>query len=205
MTVREQILSEATRLFAAHGFDATPLQEIADRVGIRKPSLLYHFPSKEALRTSVLEKIANHWNEALPRLLKGASSGEGQFENVLEELVAFFTTDPDRARVILREFLDRPEETGQLFGDHLRSWVAIVADHIRKGQAQGRVPEEVDPEAYVVHVINLVVAGLATYDGMGSLAIKEDDRQLRFQRHVRELLRVARRALFHPEPVLIEQ
>ena len=74
--VPTRILEEATRLFAARGFDGTSLSEIAGAVGIRKPSLLYHFPSKDALRRSVLEHMLSHWNELVPRLLKAATSGE---------------------------------------------------------------------------------------------------------------------------------
>jgi AcrR family transcriptional regulator len=198
--IRDQILSAATRLFAARGYAATPLQEIADAVGIRKPSLLYHFPSKLELRRSVFEKIAAHWNEALPRLLRAATSGPGQFDAVVEEMVAFFTADPDRARLIIRELLDRPDEVEAELGVHVRSWVAIVCDYIRKGQAQGRVYPDVDPEAYVVQVINLVIAGVATYDCLGALVASQSGAEQHFARHVRELLRVARRGLFLPEP-----
>jgi AcrR family transcriptional regulator len=198
--IREQILSAATRLFAARGYEATPLQEIADAVGIRKPSLLYHFPSKSELRRSVFEKIASHWNEALPRLLRAATSGPGQFDAVVEEMVAFFTADPDRARLIIREILDRPGEVEAQLGVHVRSWVAIVCDYIRKGQSQGRVYADVDPEAYVVQVINLVIAGVATYDCLGALVSAQRGADQHFTRHVRELLRVARRGLFVPEP-----
>ena len=57
MDVRSEILRTATRLFAAKGFDGTSLKDIADAGGIRKPSLLYHFPSKEQLRLAVLEQL----------------------------------------------------------------------------------------------------------------------------------------------------
>lgn len=200
MDVREKILSAAMRLFAARGFDATPLQVIADAVGIRKPSLLYHFPSKSALRRSVFEKIASHWNEALPRLLRAATSGHGQFDAVVEEMVAFFTEDPDRARLFIRELLDRPVEIEALIGAHVRSWVAIVCDHIRKGQERGRVYPDVDPEAYVVQVINLVIAGIATYESIGTLVAPQRDAEEHFGRYIHELLRVARRGLFFPDP-----
>ena len=205
MDVRQQILVEATRLFARRGFDATPLQDIATAVGIRKPSLLYHFPSKQALRLAVLQKMAAHWSEALPRLLHAATSGASQFDAVVEEMVAFFSRDPDRARLVIREILDRPDEIDALLRDQVRSWVTIVCDYIRKGQAQGRVYADVDPEAYVVQVSNLVLSGIATYQSLGPLIVGEHDdggdgaRKL-FQRHIRELLRVARRGLFVPEP-----
>ena len=200
MDVRDQILSEATRLFAARGFDATPLQDIANAVGIRKPSLLYHFPSKGALRRGVFEKIAVHWNDALPRLLRAAASGEDQFDAVVAEMVAFFTRDPDRARLIIREVLDRPDDIKVLLESQVRSWVAIVCDYIRKGQAQGRVYPDVDPEAYVIQVVNLVIAGVATYNCIGVLIESDPGAAKLFERHICELLRLARRGLFVPEP-----
>src|SRR5262245_17470677 len=104
--VRDQILSAAARHFAQHRFDGTSLQVIADEVGIRKQSLLYHFNSKDDLRRAVHQKMLDHWNHTLPRLLQAATSGEGQFDAVVGELVTFFVTDPDRARLIVRELLD---------------------------------------------------------------------------------------------------
>ncbi|MFB6372555.1 MAG: TetR/AcrR family transcriptional regulator, partial [Bradymonadaceae bacterium] len=60
--VRALILEEATRQFAAKGFDGTSLQAIADEVDITKPSLLYHYSSKAELREQVLEELLSHWN-----------------------------------------------------------------------------------------------------------------------------------------------
>ncbi|MFT5433019.1 MAG: TetR/AcrR family transcriptional regulator, partial [Myxococcota bacterium] len=74
MDVRDNILKHTTRLLAAHGFGATSLQAIADAVGIRKASILYHFPSKNALRKAALDGLLYRWNEVLPSLLLGAGS-----------------------------------------------------------------------------------------------------------------------------------
>ena len=55
--VRDQVLHEATRLLARHGFEGTSLQAVADAVGVKKPSVLYHFKSKEDLRQAVLDSL----------------------------------------------------------------------------------------------------------------------------------------------------
>src|SRR5690242_9865756 len=101
--VRAQVVAAATRLFAAHGVDATSVQDIADLVGVTKQAVLHHFPSKEHLRQAVLDGILAHWNETLPRLLLAATASEGRFDAVFGELFRFFSEDPDRARVVLRE------------------------------------------------------------------------------------------------------
>ncbi len=196
--VREQILEEATRQFAAKGFDGTSLQDIASAVGIRKASLLYHVSSKAALRQEVLVQILARWRERVPRLLMAAASGRDQFETIMSELIEFFASDPDRARLLLREALDRPREMRDLLDTHVRPWIETICDQIRKGQKVGRCQAEVDPEAYVIQVINLVIGSLATMDCLGVLVSEkqEKDDRSRHKRQIVELRRVALTSLF---------
>lgn len=189
--IREQILRAATRLFAARGFDGTALQEIADAVGIRKASLLYHFPSKDALRGAVLDQMLAHWKGTLPRVLRAASTGEDQFDGVLREMLDFFAEEPDRARLLMREVLDRPEAMAAVVREHVRPWVDLVAGYIKKGQTQGHLAGDADPEAYVTQVIVLLVSSVATNAAL---------RTLPADRNLRELLRMTRSSLFLPEP-----
>jgi TetR/AcrR family transcriptional regulator len=198
--IAQQILDHARRLFAAHGFDGVSLAEISKRVGIRKPSLLYHFRSKDTLRQAVLEELLAHWNDALPKLLQAATTGSEQFDAVLSKTVAFFAEDPDRARLVLRELLDRPEEMKPLLETHVRPWVTIVSNYIRRGQEQGRLWFEADPQSYVAHVTILVIGGLATFETVAALGPQELPREELLERHVGELLRIAKTSLFRPRP-----
>jgi TetR/AcrR family transcriptional regulator len=155
---RSRILSTATRLFAQQGFAGVSLQNIAERVGITKPSLLYHFPSKDRLREEVLGEAFEHWATRLPGLLRAVTSGADQFEALMDELTTFFRDDPDRTHLIVRELLDRPEETRIRLADSLAPLVRLVADTMRKGQAVGILNREVDPEAFVLNMICLTVS-----------------------------------------------
>lgn len=53
---REQILSAAVELFGEVGYRGTSLRDIAERVGITHPGLLYHFHSKQELLSAVLAR-----------------------------------------------------------------------------------------------------------------------------------------------------
>jgi AcrR family transcriptional regulator len=40
---KEEIVAEATRLFAERGYEGTSMGDLAERVGLRKASLFHHF------------------------------------------------------------------------------------------------------------------------------------------------------------------
>ncbi len=51
---REEILSEAAKLFRRKGYSGTSMQDIASEVGILKGSIYYHFKSKDEIFREVL-------------------------------------------------------------------------------------------------------------------------------------------------------
>ncbi len=194
--VRSEVLSAATRLFARRGFADTSLQLIADEVGVTKQAVLHYFASKSALRQAVLDSMLDHWRDVLPGLLLAASASEDRFDAVIGELYRFFTDDPDRARLIMREMLDRPEEARKLMHDSVRPWLLAVAGYIKQGQEHGRHHGDVDPETYVLHMLQLVLAAVSSA-GVSTAAIEPaSDAGYRYEH---ELLRIARAALFREE------
>ncbi|MGF1464832.1 MAG: TetR/AcrR family transcriptional regulator [Sandaracinaceae bacterium] len=195
MTVRQQILDAATRRFAQQGFAGTSLAHIAEDVGVAKPSVLYHFPSKDRLRQAVLDRVLGRWGEVLPAVLSAAAA-EDRFDALVAEAVRFFQADPNRARLLVREFLDRPEEMRGELRRRVRPWVRDVAQAVRRGQERGHHDPDADPEAYVLLVIQAVVGTLAVLDPLEAVL---DGRPPHVGRVTEELLRAARAALFTAE------
>lgn len=196
MDVRAKILEEATRLFAAHGVDATAIQDIAGAVGITKQSLLYYYPNKHALHRSVLEQLLSRWSEIVPHLLRAAAR-EDRFDAILDATIEFFAADPDRARLLLREALDRPVEMRELLAVQAAPWLGLIAESIEKAQAQGSMRDDVDPEAYVIQVIHLVIGTFTTGPSLRPLLVPHSHaRRVPVEaRLIRELKRMARVAV----------
>jgi AcrR family transcriptional regulator len=55
---RTEILEVAAELFTSRGYDATSLREIAERLGITKAALYYHFRSKHEIMRALAEVLS---------------------------------------------------------------------------------------------------------------------------------------------------
>ena len=69
----QRVLDAALELFAEHGFEGTSLQQIADRLGVTKAAVYYHFRTKDELLASI---VAPAFDE-LDALLGAAESLPG--------------------------------------------------------------------------------------------------------------------------------
>jgi len=197
---KSRIIAVATRRFARVGFNGTSLAHIADEVGMRKPSLLYHFPSKEALREAVLQDLLGHWQTRLPAILAKAHSGGDRFAALFDEVHEFFAADPARPLLVMREVVDRPTETRERLSDAIRPWLSLITEAIDEGKKSGQIRREVDPEAYLVQSIVMIVGSFVAAD-LGSAVFGGGDPSEWLDRQRLETRRMARTALFNPRPL----
>lgn len=63
--VKRRILDGSLDLLRAEGGGAITLATAAKQVGLTKPGLMYHFPTKEALMLGVVDHVAARWEELL--------------------------------------------------------------------------------------------------------------------------------------------
>jgi AcrR family transcriptional regulator len=84
---RSQLLEVAIELFAAGGFHATSMEDIADAAGVTKPVVYQHFPSKRALYRELLDDVDAQLTHRLVLATASASTGR---ERVQEGFAAYF-------------------------------------------------------------------------------------------------------------------
>lgn len=102
--VARHVARAAARLFAARGYDATPVREIVAAAGVTKPTLYYHFGSKEGLAQALLTRPLNGLVERLDRARREEPDPVGALRRMMEAHFDFCREDPDRSRFVYALF-----------------------------------------------------------------------------------------------------
>ncbi len=64
MSTKDRILDEALTLFAENGYDGTGVEQIAEKVGIKAPSLYKHFKGKEDIMNALIDSAEAHYEKS---------------------------------------------------------------------------------------------------------------------------------------------
>ena len=120
---KERILDVSERLFADRGFSKTSLRDITSEAGVNLAAVNYHFGSKEALLSAILERRFRPINDKRIALLDELEAAAGKDGPELED--------------ILRAFIGPPFQAWAETGECIQKFLKLV------GQIHAEINEEV--------------------------------------------------------------
>ena len=148
-STRERILDVALDLFTDQGFDGTSMREIAERLGISKPAIYYHFASKEEILMALHMRLHEFGKAALARLAGQPVTLQvwgGLLDEVLDQMLAqrkiFLLHERNQAaleKLHRKDHDDEHEDIQQRFRQALADPSLSLRDRVRMACSLGAV------------------------------------------------------------------
>lgn len=127
---REQLLTDAARLFRARGYVSVTLEEIGKAAEILGPSIYHHFPSKSDILVTLVNRLHDWLSRAILEALGSSDDPAEQQRALINEYIELAIRFPDLISVGLTEMLYLPEDDGprlrRIRADLFAEWIDIT-------------------------------------------------------------------------------
>src|SRR3954454_20905024 len=140
---REELTRIAARLFAEKGYQGTSLADLAEQLGVQKPSLYHHIDSKEDL----LWEVARDGAEAFHAALDGVPADTPATERIrlaLRAHLGVVAAQLDVATVFVREWRYLEGEQRERFVAERRRYEERIRDLFRDGVEESELRTDLD-------------------------------------------------------------
>lgn len=103
LTTREKILKTSLAMFGEIGFDGARVDKIAERAGINKAMIYYHFKSKKELYHEVVHYTVSIVAESVKKNIRDEKTLEGILKEIANTYSIFFTKNVNLRQIFVRE------------------------------------------------------------------------------------------------------
>ncbi|KEQ51809.1 TetR/AcrR family transcriptional regulator [Sphingobium chlorophenolicum] len=156
--VRRAMLSAAAELFAERGFGGTNLRDVADALGMSRPGLYYHFPSKEKILEALIEEVTFSFAAQLDKIdAPEDQDPEEALRSVVRISTMWVLDNPVMFRVLDRSETEMPDELREKHDVSKKAILEHITRIIERGVAVGKF-RPVD-----AHVAALTIAGMRNW------------------------------------------
>lgn len=139
---REQILQAAVRVFAAQGYEASRVGDVAKEAGVAYGLVYHYFGSKDAVLEAVFREA---WGRLLAAVAVAEETGADAAEQlalVVKIVLRAWRDDPDLVRLLVREITRSPHIQDEL--DEIGQAFASLQRIVVRGQEAGTFRADID-------------------------------------------------------------
>lgn len=184
---REDILAAGKELMFLHGYEATGIKSITDKVGIPKGSFYNHFENKEVFGLEMLNKYCNNGIQFhKTNLLESDLDPMERLQMHYDKMITRYTEKLDcKLGCIMGNFslemADVNESFRKILDDKFEDIQQIIATCIEQGQEENVIKSDMDADTMAGFMLNSWHGALIRMKATSSAKPLQDFRKLIFQ------------------------
>ena len=163
---RQSLLDAALRVIAAKGYSSATVDEIVKEAGVSKGVAYYHFKSKAQMASDILEKGIADLIAAFGRIVEDTQSATDALNDMLDMYAAELYDNQEFARFFMTELWRDGRIWSKDLRKHMKTLLLIVADQLKRGQVEGTIRADIDPEFGAVSIIGTAITDAVYYAGI---------------------------------------
>lgn len=168
MSTKEKILDAALTLFAENGYDGTSVEQIANIVGIKAPSLYKHYKGKEDILNALIDSAETRYEEMFgsEKNIGRVPQSREEFIKVTMERISFTMRDLiiRKTRMLLVQEQFRNERISEVTTRHQLDGIQRMFAKIIKGMMDEGLVKKDDPALLAAELTAPAVLQIAKSD-----------------------------------------
>ncbi len=124
--VRDRLLDAALRLFARKGFESASVRELAEAADVTRPTLYYHFGSKEGLYLELVERLCATVEDSILHSMVPLGTIRVRLRSFVMNILDSIIEDASKQRFFFTIVLDPRRNILSSFHERMRNFIAAI-------------------------------------------------------------------------------
>ncbi len=169
---KQTIRDVARRLFAAHGYNAVSMRDIAQEVGKRPGGLYNHFPNKQSILFDMMLENLNRAYEAVIAPVNSKAPAVSQLEDFVRRHLQYNIENPDDIFIAYMELRSLEADNAHAITAERDSYEAALRNILKAGVSSG-VFTLADPDIHARSILSML-GGVTVWFRQGGAQTSED-------------------------------
>jgi len=154
--VRDRLLGAALQLFSRKGFESASVRELTEAAKVTRPTLYYHFGSKEGLYLELVERLCATVEDSILRSLVPQGTARVRLRSFVLKILDSIIEDAGNQRFFFVISLDPRRNNLSSFHERMRNFIAAVVELLlEEGAEKGEF--EIEDVKWITKVILALV------------------------------------------------
>jgi AcrR family transcriptional regulator len=154
---RADIVAKAANLFDEKGYHGATMEDIADAIGLAKPTLYHYFPSKDHILYAIHDDFIELLISRQERRLEVNMPADEMLREVMGDILQLMETHRGHVRVFFEHHRELTGEPYEKIAEKRKRYEQMIRDVIIRGADTSRL-RAVDPE-----LATLALAGMCNW------------------------------------------